>query len=382
LNNAPLNYAKRAQYAGVAADEFNNALGSVAAVVWLEAGELITIAAVSSVGKWRDPTYSAVSGFVRQNCIFDLQITPFRNDSAWLQVNSAGNGTGAMDWDDAPNFSEDTIDLVGFLNAEMKTDDFIDNFCKTFNLALTQPNAQTFSLDVKQNKIAVNSLPVELDFYASVADRENTPVGLPSEYDVGFTIDTEEEGYAETNETGGGIYFTGATEINIVAQTSTFSYNWFKTLTKVELGGDISISVPIISKAEVWDAAMPYLEAMSKRYVDQAYRFWYADGFLSGTYRFNGALISLGAVKDTLPGLITLNYKNVPKTILSEYFTLLIDGASHYTNIKAFLSPRMYAELDGSRFVRFNGDIYFSAELSGYDPHGRNQTIIKLIRKI
>ena len=30
----------------------------------------------------------------------------------------------------------------------------------------------------------------------------------------------------------------------------------------------------------------------------------------------------------------------------------------------------------------FNGDLYYVAELSGYDPMGRNKTKIKLIRKI
>jgi hypothetical protein len=286
-----------------------------------------------------------------------------------------------MDWNDDSNFSRDTIDLVGFLDAGTNTDDFIDNFCKTFNLSLVQLDAQTFSLDIKQNKTGTSNVFIDFDKIASVAQKENTPLGIPSRYVLGFAIDTEEEGFAETNYTGGGVYDTGATEENIITQTSQFSYNWYKAITKTETGGDIVINLPIISKAEAWQPSISYADAMVKRYTDLSQRFMYWAGQLPGTYSYAGAALNIAQVSNERPGII-LNYEDQLFTILDNYFYLLISAESDFTNIKAILTPVQYAQLDGSRFVRFNGDKYRVAELGAYDPYGNNQTSIKLIREI
>lgn len=384
LNNAPANYARRGQFNNAGADGNWYAQGEINTVVWLEAGELLTVASVSSEGRYRRDGMHSTFGWTSHEVYYDLDVQPFRTDPEWLKVSLQGSGTEAMDWDDAPNFDTDSINLVGFLNADMKTDEFIDNFCKAFNLRLSQIDLNTFSLDVKQSKTAVSSRFVNLDKIASVKDRENTPLGLPSIYKLGFTVDVEERGYVETGDNGGGEYETGTVEGSVVEQKSTFSYNWLKNITKVESGGNIILPLPIISKDEVWNDAMPYPEAMRKRYTDLAYRFWYYDGLLNSagaTFTFNGAALQLARVSNRIATSI-LNYKNLPFTILDNYFTVLINGSSHYTELEGYLTAAMYAQLDGSLMAMFNGDLYFIAELGGYDPTGRNKTNIKLIRKL
>lgn len=378
LDNAPAVFAKRGQFGdttGLAPEWY--AQGKSACVVWLEAGELITMGSVSSEGRYRQNGMHSTSGWVAHEIDFDLSIQPFRVDPEWLQVSLSGNGTGVMDWDDPVNFDTDSINLVGFLDAAIKTDDYIENFCKAFNLRLTQIDATTFSLDVKQAKKATTSQYIDLDGAASVKDRANTPLGLPSLYKLGFSINTDEEGFKMTGDDGGGQFSTGVPEGDIVEQKSFFSYNWFKAITK---DGD-TLALPIISKSDVWDAAMSYPEAMRKKYTDLAYRFWYYDGVLPGTYEFNGSPLDIAAVSNTLTGLSELSYKNAPLTILDNYFTLLINGASHYTEIDAYVSALQYVGLDGSLMVKFNNDLYFVAEITGYDPTGRNKTKLKLIRK-
>lgn len=385
LNNGPTNYAKRGQFDGVAQSADWNGQGEAAAVVWLEAGELLTVASVCSEGRYRRDGMHSTYGWVSHDVKFNLSVQPFRTDPEWLKVSLQGNGTAAMDWDDAPNFDTDSINLVGFLNAEMKTDDFIDNFCKAFNLRLSQLDTNTFALDVKQSKASVSSRYVNLDKIASVKDRENAPLGLPALYKLGFTIDTEERGYVETGDTGGGEFETGAVDGGTVEQKSTFSYNWFKNITKEEIGADPVLALPIISKTDVWDEAMPYAEAMLKRYTDLAHRFWYFDGLLNAsgaTFFFNGNALQLAKVSNQIAGLSILSYKNLPYTILDNYFTILINGSSHYTELEGRITAAMYAQLDGSIMAMFNGDLYFIAELGGYDPTGKNKTNIKLIRKL
>jgi len=384
LINAPSNFIRKGRYAGSPADENWNAQGSANAIVWFEAGELITVAAVSSEGRYRDNGMHSSYGLVGQQVEFDLTITPFKRDPNWLKVDLAGRGLATMNWNDPTDFDTDSINIVGFLNADMKTDDFIDNICKAFNLNLSQLDAKTFSLDVKQEKTAVSNLFINLDNLASVKDRSNTPLGLPSLYKLGFTIDLDEEGYVTTLDDGGGEYATGVTEESVVEQKSVFSYNWFKNITKIQTGGNIVLPIPVISKKDVWNTAMNYPEAMRKKYTDQAYRFWYFDGLLNdlgATFDFNGGPIDIAKVSNSTGDSI-LNYKNQPFTILDNFFTVLINGSSHYTELEGFVTPLQYEALNGSIMAMYNGDIYYVAELSGYDPTNRNKTIIKLIRKI
>lgn len=381
LNNAPTTYAKRGQYNGASADANWYAQGSANAVVWLEAGELLTVASVTSEGRYRRNGMHSTYGWVNHEIAFTLDIEPFRVDSDWLKVDYAGRGIAAMNWNDAVNFDVDSINLVGFLSADMKTDDFIDNFCKAFNLKLTQVDASTFNLDVKQSKKTVSAQYINLDGLASVRDKVNTSLGLPSLYKLGFTVDTEEEGYVRTGDDGGGQYATGATEENVVEQKSSFSYNWFKDITK----GAVTLPLPVISKNAVWLPTESYPTAMAKRYTDQAYRFFYYDGLLNdlgASFLFNGAELKIAKVSNTLGGLSELSYKNQRYTILDNYFTILINGSSHYTELEGHITPVQYAQLNGSIMAMFNGDQYYIAELGGYDPAGKNKTKIKLIRKI
>lgn len=375
INNAPESYARRS---GIW-----NSEGEVNAVVWLDAGEILTIASVSDEGRYKRHNSSGKYGWTKHAINFELDITPFRTNEDWLQINSAGNGTGTMDWNDPINFDTDTIDLVKFLPADVKTDDFIENFCKAFNLILHQTAADAFSLDVKQTKAAVSPLFINLDSLASVHDRANSPLGLPSMYKIGFTVDQEEEGYVMTGDDGGGSFETGAVEESIVEQKSNFSYNWFKDINYTVGGANLSLPIPVISKAEVWADTMAYPDAMRKRYTSLAARFWYFDGLLNdlgADFQFNNNKVSIAKVSNS--GLITLNYKDEVNTILNVYFTVLVNSSSHYTELAGYLSPKQYEQLDGAIMAMFNGDQYYVAEISGYDPLGKNMTKIKLIRKI
>lgn len=357
--------------------------GEVNAVVWLEAGELITVAAVSEEGLYRRQGMHTTAGWTNHTVDFALTITPFRTDDGWLKIDFQGHGTAVMNWADPVNFDTSTINLVGFLPSDVKTNDYIDNFVKAFNLKLTQTGANAFSLDVKQSKAATTTLTVDLDAIASVKDRGNTPLGLPAAYKLGFTINADEEGYFLTGDDGGGEYATGSIEDNVIEQKSSFSFNWFKPITRTETAqGPQTIYLPVISKHEVWTGATAYAEAMQKRFHDLPARFWYFDGILSGTNKINGVPLSLAKVSNTRAES-TLNYKNRPDTILTNYFTVLgIGSESHYTEVEAYLTPYQYSSLDGSYMVKFNNDLYYAAEIEGYDPQNKNKTKLKLIRKI
>lgn len=382
LINAPAVHTRLGYYNGVPADGSRDADTHSAAVVWLEAGERLTVASVSEKGGYRRSGMHTTIGMVGHRVEFELEIEPFRSDKSWLKVNSAGRGTAVMDWDDESNFSDDTIDLVQFLPKDIKIDDFIDNFCKAFNLKLSQSGPDAFSLDVKQVKKTTSNQYVNLDSVAAVKDGVNTPIGLPTYYRIGFTVDPEEEGYVRTQDDGGGEIYTGAIEGNVIEQRSTFSYNWFKRISKTP--EDVILDLPIISDNEPWVATTNYGELMANRYYNKALRFWYINGLLSDSgaeVAINGVPVEIARVGYEKEGDI-LNYKNQPYTILDNFFTVLVSVDSHYTELEGYISQTMYHQLDGTRSAMYNGDLYYVAEISGYDPQGVNKTKIKIIRRI
>lgn len=387
LDNAPANFARRGQYnGGFGWDSDWYAQGEANAVVWLEAGELLTIASVTSEGRYRENGMHSTFGWVGHELHYSLSVQPFRTDAGWLKVNDAGRGTAAMDWNDTPNFISDYIDLIDFLSSDVRIDDFIDNFCKAFNLKLSPVDSNTFSLDIKQTETTIGGNFIDLDTQASVVDRVNTPLNLPGTYRIGFTVDKDEQGYNMTSDDGGGEFSTDAIEASIIEQKSFFSYNWFMAIAKFSgPPPGVQLYIPVISKKDVWDTSVPYEEAMLKRYTDQPYRFWYYHGLLTvngATFPFLGGNLQPARLSDTLSFVSVLNYKNQQFSILQNYFTLLVDNSSHYTELQAYLTAEQYHAFNGSMLARFNGDIYYVAEISGYDPTGRNKTTIKLIRKI
>ena len=360
LSGSPSNYAKRSAQAGAESAE-----GAVNCVVWLDAGELLTLAEVS------DGRPDWVAKFVD----FDLSVTPFRTDEAWLKINpETGIASGAMSWDDPVTFDTDTINLAGFLPADMKMDDFIDNFCKAFNLQLVNTVDGAFDLNVKQTRPTITSRYIDLDGLTSTADRANTPLGLPGAYKIGFTIDAEEEGYFVSKDDGGGEYSTGATSDKVTEQKSSFSFNWFKDIRK---GGN-TYPLAVISKREPWASPADYEAMMKKRYTTQPLRFWYPTD-RTMPIEFNGQVSAI-LVSNALPGVSVLNYKRQPLTILDNYFAVFIGGDSHYTEVEGYLTAEQYEAMGGVSLASFNGDVYYIAELSGYDPSGRNKTKIKLIK--
>src|SRR5690606_34360033 len=142
----------------------------------------------------------------------------------------------------------------------------------------------------------------------------------------------DEQGFVESGGyDGGGTITTGANDTRTIEQKSSFSYNWYKTLAKVEPAGQIPVSVPIISKAEVWTGDNLYTDDMGKRFEDLALRFWYRSGILPGSYSFNGQALEIAQVANHLPGVVELNYdeKN-PDSLASVFFTI-VSGRSHFT---------------------------------------------------
>ncbi|NDW09833.1 hypothetical protein [Dysgonomonas sp. 520] len=384
--------------------------GQASCIIWLEEGEHLTVAAVGESGVYRREGHSVKRDYgcwVADNINFSLSIEPFRTDITYNKQLS--NGEPSLDdngnpvthsWNDSifteDGFLKDKINLFSFLPSEIKVNDFIDNICKAFNLRLSQPEKGKFRLDVKQVKELGKNGVVDFENKFNIKQRTNEPLGLPSEINIKFSINEDEEGYVSTNEDGGGTFVTGAVDGSTIEQSSTFSYCWYKDIRFTKRDNTIAIdAVPIISKHEVWENPTPddYSEMQKKWYTDLPLRFFYPDDVIGidGDYDFNSRIFKIGSQYANLMRVkndydITmkniLDYKNVEHSILNNYFTLITTNDTNYTTIETYLTAEEYELLDGRNLIKLNSDLYYVSEISGYDPLMKQKTQIKLIRKI
>lgn len=410
--------------------------GEVNAIVWFDRGERITLVGSSDIGNVNGHPHNSSAhftyGWVHHELDFNLQITPYRMDKDWCKISEINNSYlgEAMDWDD-PNipkkysFTGDEINLSRFLPSDVKINDWLENFCKVFNLELKQIDQYNFELNTRPNKDKHTSLIIDLDKRAHVnLGRQNEPLDLPAEFRIGFNSDKDEQGYIESCSfiekenvnapkerdltsgfDGGGKFETGSISNQVVDQSSNFSYNWFKEITinqekkesetkEGENAEDRKVSVPIISDKEVWEGSeSDYAEMQKKDYVAKAQRFWYkriGKDSLFNLKLANGKQIQVATTSGVFPQpdqtqqtgrTQILDYKDKRDSILRNYFvTLFADGNNSYTNIETYLTPEEYTNL-GNSLVRFNGDLYYVAEADGYDPLGKQKTKLKLLRK-
>lgn len=373
--------------------------GVIHQIVWFEKGDTLTLTTVSDqvVAKGDNMNKGC---WMRHNIHYSLSVTPFRYNKEWLTVNKDGasDPDKPMNWNDEPTFNWKEIDLVKFLPPDIKINDWIDNFCKTFNLSLEHKGSENFEMNLRKKTNGSNSVSsIDLDSKANIKQCANESLKLPAVYRLSFTADSSEKGYYDTMVTetdeqgvekkivnsgdkGEGWYNTGSMEESEINMTSSFSHNWFKTL--LDKDGNKIIDIPVITDHEIWVNDHDYEEMHSKEFYDKAQRFWYPSGLTN--LKINSIDdISVAKVSNEYKGQknLILNYKDNPNTIAKNYFMLLANNNNSYTIVECYLTPEEYSNLDKA-FVKFNGDLYYTAEVDGYDPLCKKKCRLKLIREI
>lgn len=362
----------------------NKVKGYSKAYVYLKKGDRLALISSSSIAPetiTSGPFPITFPQVIRAHILsYNLKVKPIMYDKNF--VNTIQDASEEY-IDSVSDMLKDEIDLVKFLPSEQKVDDWLDNFCKAFNLQLSQTSEKAFELNVKQKRRLHNQSAIDLDEKANVnLDRKNSSLNLPSVYEIGFTVDQDEQGYVETGEDGSGTYYTGNTEGSPLNQKSSFSYNWFKEIEYEDYEGNIKLNLPVITNKEIWavQSSRDYAEMMQKTYVNLAQRFWYKGDNFSLPYGRNNS-IDFALVNNSIDSVINLNYKNRPFSILTNYFTVLVNNETDYTTVDCIITPEEYNRLPYS-YVKFNGDLYYVAEIDKYDPTGRSKCTLKLIRKI
>lgn len=404
LQNTDINFANKIN----TGDNLRAGSGVLSQVVWLNKGEHITLVTASDAGVARKHRASkGPYGWMRQDVDFEISLRPFMKKPEWIKIDNQGTGIDDMDWEGESDFGTEKLDLFKFLPSEVKVDEWLDNFCKAFNLQIVQKDKTNFELNIKQNQDRISYAILDISDKASVLHRNNLPLGLPAMYKLGFKINEEEKGYCgaeidnvtgpndplATKDDGGGFFETGTIDGTTVDQVSSFSYNWFKKIKKDEQ----NLFFPIITEYKIWDSGtLNYSEMQQKLYTHYGQRFWYKTGEtynLGRLWKKKGLDnsepdkeldLQVPVLSDVYNGnpSLCLNYKDEANSIMNAYFSIVASNDSNYTEIECYLSPDEYDRMDGNMLVKFNDDLYYIATVEGYDPLNINKAKIRLIRKL
>ena len=95
---------------------------------------------------------------------------------------------------------------------------------------------------------------------------------------------------------------------------------------------------------------------------------------------WNGDFVDITVPKNEKNGNV-LNYKNEEGSLLRKYFDILPMNDSEMVEIETWLTTDEYRRILNGSMVKFADELYYTAEINGYDPQGNNRTTLKLIRK-
>lgn len=366
--------------------DLNKGGGEVYTIVWFDKGELITVVHSADMDR-NGPRH----GVPMQDVSFKLSIEPFKKEKSWLTNQLTVNGdetTTPIKYNEDTDFLTKKIDLIKFLPSNIKINEWITQFCNAFNLSLIQLDDTHYELNTNKRlaSYGTNYIDISKKLYQGY-NPTYKPLDIPYIYDIGFTINEEEQGYNkdknkdnQTFEKGGGKVQTWKTDGKTLTQNSTFSYCWYQDIKFDTTTKKGVCKIPVISDKEPFalDDPRDYAEMQQKDYYDLAQRFWYKGDNIV-VPKVNNKDLTVSLVKGALDGEMTLDYHDEPLSILRNYFTVITGSETSYTSVSCYLEQWEYNRLSSS-FVIFNNDIFFVSAVDSYNPITKIAQL-KLIRK-
>lgn len=309
----------------------------------------------------------------------------------------------------SPTELPQNLNLFKFTNRETKISDWISDIQKAFNLIIEQDGNDVWINTQKGIKKDIN-YAIDIDDRVNSNEVESQYISYPREMAVKYKIDTDEWGFELTvppehiNDEGdewkkwGDSGFTVINLSDDSYETSSqtvqtnFSYTYYDHFlyklvnqdgSESEYSG-LTISMPVISKAEYMAEGYGYDEAMKHDGYSMTQRFWYRDQpsqeyvWLSDHMREK---VYLSYPMNVWKGF-NLSYKDTEKSIVTEYFNIAPLLASNFVNVDVYITPKEYNDIRGGAAIHFDSDLYITSEINGYDPSGNNPTSLKMIKKV
>ena len=382
--NSPSNYCM----------SLNNVMtGELHCCVWLEKNDILELVAVQRDFDEKQNYATSATCRLDITAITDRTQAELLADPNW-NINSD------------IEFSE-KLRLTNFTNNETKVVDWINDVVKAFNLEIIQ-DANFVEINTNQGIKKNITYAVDVDDRVGSDEAVAEYISYPKEMSVKYKINTEEWGFERTvpedkidldnwKDYGD----SGYTVIKLNDDTyetssqntqTNFSYTWYDNFTWKKVNQDgtedsgttATITIPVIETSEYMADGYGYEEAMKHDGYGLTQRLWYRQApseqyvWLSDYMREKVWL----AYPTNTRNRFNLSYKDSETSIVSEYFNIYPMLSSNYVSIEAFINPQEYINIKNGALVHYDSDLYYTSEISGFDPSGNNPTKLKLIKRI
>lgn len=372
------------------------ASGRLRHIVYLKKNDVLMLKAVTR----RFTTYIAEDGSYEfyDDLAFDISVNmKIRPWSPDYEKYSSVNTTAYFDDRTGTTHTVfgSNLNLGNFLKSDEKMSDFIQNYIKAFNLSYRQ-NGNTVYLNKNKFDLSLDNAIVDIDDRVNSDNAESSRLEYPASIQVKFAIEDSEAGFygsvpdTHINDNDWKNWADiGSEKIPLVDDETANdesielknSYCWYQDFTW--LIGTVhpgTITLPVISKDE--DFIIQSEKSMKKDGLGLKQRWWFRQqpGVLTVTL-WNNTYVYLSIPVNEKDGYV-LNYKNEEGSLLRRFFNFFATPDSNMVTIEVSLTPAEYIQLKNGAMVRFDSDLYYVAEISGYDPTCNNLTELHLIKKV
>ena len=168
--------------------------------------------------------------------------------------------------------------------------------------------------------------------------------------------------------------------------SNDWSYNWFDIFTlyyydnQGNVDRTVPLRLPVIGEYQYMAPGANYGESMNNDGLSLRQRLWFRQPVSTETVTLtSGENVYLSLPTDVYEG-IAMSYKTDTDSLL-RYFNIRPSLSSNYITVNVYLDPDEYLMLKNGAMVRFDDDLYFLVDITGYDPTNNNTTELRLMKK-
>lgn len=378
--------------------------------VWLEEGDTVYCEVLGAYNNQheKNSTSDRQCGNTNARLTFNFSIGLVSTNKEWKPTNDDPIRQG-----NEPEQSKQTNMNVFLPN--IKCNDYLNNFLKTFNCRLSRVDESTYSLDwMGKDDLFTNT--VSIDPYCHNKDASFKRINLPSSIIYKFKVDAQEEGYVHGNDSpyhGQPQWLfnqpnhTGELLIENPNNTSgsekktesLWSYTWLKT---IKLSDNTIIPAPVICDSKLWGDSYTYESVQrEKLQTDKTMRLFYiynkqrlinADTAIpelnyiriTGQHKFRLLVADafhweygkhdghnyIGERADSFIDydnrrMNTLNGNR--KTITDNFFDLSLNGKQYECTVNCILPTFVYWDINKGSRVLFDDSLWKVKSVDGFD---------------
>lgn len=396
-------------------------------VIWLEKGEYINIEVIMP---WHDGGryYCCHSKWTNRHDWVNATEVNFNFEIGLVSTDKNWYPTDSMRIPTFENLSAKKETNVNQFLPNVKCNDYLNNFLQTFNLQLTHPSTNVFSIDYSMNNDVIGKI-IDLDIYANKNDAEFKALDIPSTRQLAFKVDKNETGYADGNQSpykteNAPWYLSGYTgsltltnEANtsgkIDKKESNWSYCWYKTIKflhdqmydHLHPSSTKVFDVPVIANKSVWsdessygaqDGANPSTSSTMRLFLvkrvtntesHRLIRFKYDRRNPNLSWQTNDYKCTLIIPTNFIPaGGQKKNYildyditnSGGKATITDTFFRIQVQSG-YEINVPVKLPNDVYRRINSGTLIKFNDGLYKVSKIEGHDVKEQDYATITLI---